>query len=55
MLSPELTKFIFNYQNDNKEEIDQKSKKNVSQKTPLKSRSVKFMTKLGFIPVHIEK
>ena len=55
MLSPELTKFIFNYQNDNKEEIDKKSKKNVSQKTPLKSRSVKFMTKLGFIPVHIEK
>lgn len=30
-------------------------KKNLSQKTPIKSRSVKFMTKLGFIPVHIEK
>lgn len=55
MLSHELTKFIFNYQNDNKDETNNKSKKNLSQKTPIKSRTVKFMTKLGFIPVHIEK
>ena len=27
MLSPELTKFIFNYQNDNKDETNNKSKK----------------------------
>ncbi|MCI5823999.1 MAG: hypothetical protein MRZ90_03570 [Candidatus Gastranaerophilales bacterium] len=55
MLSPELTKFIFNYQNDNKDENNKKNKKNISKKAPLKSRSIKFMTKLGFIPVHIEK
>ena len=47
MLSPELTKFIFNYQNDNKDENNKKNKKNLSKKAPLK--------KLGFIPVHIEK
>lgn len=55
MLSPELTKFIFNYPNDNKDETNKKNKKNISQKTPLKNKSVKFMTKLDFIPVHIEK
>ena len=30
MLSPELTKFIFNYQNDNKDENNKKNKEALS-------------------------
>ncbi len=56
MLSPELTKFIFNYQNDNKQEGSNKINITcLEKKTSLKIKSIKFMTKLGFFPAQIEK
>ena len=55
MLSPELTKFIFNYQNDNKKSDTVKNKKKFVNKNSLKSRSIKFMTRLGYVPINIEK
>lgn len=55
MLSPELTKFIFNYQNDIKKQHNKNIDDNCIKKISLKTKSTKFMTKLGFIPVQVEK
>lgn len=56
MLSPELTKFIFNYQNDCKQENNKKINDTcIEEKKSFKTKSIKFMTKLGFIPVHVDK
>ncbi len=55
MLSPQLTKFILSYQNDNKETYKKDNDKTLSCDTTKKTKSVKFMTKLGFVPVHVDK
>lgn len=55
MLSPELTKFIFNYQNDNKKTDTVENKKEFTKNNSLKSRSIKFMTRLGYVPINVEK